>query len=247
MRIFAIADLHLSISTPSKTMEVFEGNWVSYQEKLQKNWPTVVSAEDIVLIAGDISWAMRLEEALIDLKWLDQLPGKKILLKGNHDYWWPSKKKLREALPSSFTFIQDNVLMYDNIAICGARLWDDPDCDCSDLLHFTPSEYVKEKEIDPQQEEKILAKELHRLEQSLMQIDGSAEIRICMTHYPPISSKLYSSRASELIERYKIDYCVFGHLHNLAPELSVFGSHKGTEYIFVAADYLSFTPKLIWG
>ncbi len=247
MKIFAIADLHLSISTPDKTMEVFEGNWIHYQERLLENWPKVVSAEDIVLIAGDISWAMHLEEALIDLRWLDKLPGTKVLLKGNHDYWWPSKKKLRDALPPSFTFIHDSPLLFGDVAICGARLWDDPDCDCSDLLNFIPSEYVKDKEKDPELEKKILEKELHRLEQNLSQIDGKAKLKICMTHYPPISSKLSPSRASELIERYQIDYCVFGHLHNVEEGKNVFGSHRGTEYVFVAADYLSFTPKLLIG
>jgi predicted phosphohydrolase len=247
MKIFAIADLHLAISIPEKTMEVFGGNWLRYQELIQENWPKVVSQEDIVLIAGDISWAMHWEEALIDLQWLDKLPGKKVLLKGNHDYWWPSKKKLETGLPPSFTFIHDKPLLINNIAIAGARLWDDPDCDCSDFFNYVPSEYVKEKERDLELDAKILQKELYRLEQNLAQMDGSAEVRICMTHYPPISSKLYPSRASELIERYKIDYCVFGHLHNIEPKRSVFGSHRGTEYIFVAGDYLGFTPKLIFG
>lgn len=246
MKIFAIADLHLAISTPEKTMEAFGSSWTNYHERLQKNWQQTVAKEDLVLIAGDISWALHLQDALKDLEWLNQLPGTKILLKGNHDYWWPSTKKLQEILPQGMTFIHNNALTFQDVAIGGARLWDDHDFSLEDLVSFKPSPLVKQKKVDLAQEKRLFEKELLRLENSLSQMNKEAKIKICMTHYPPLPNNLADSKASKIIESHDIDFCVFGHLHNVETKNPIFGKKGKTTYFFVAADYLGFMPKLIF-
>lgn len=245
MKVYAIADLHLAISTPSKTMEVFGDSWKDYQPRIKDHWQSLVTTKDLVLIPGDITWALHLEEAAIDLKWIDELPGQKVILKGNHDYWWPSNKKLSELLPPSIQFVNNNALKIGDLAIGGSRLWDDPDFTCEDIVEFIPSPLVKPKKIDPEHEKQIFEKELIKLENSLKQLDKTAPIRICLTHYPPLPNNLKESRASKIIEDYNCQYCIFGHLHNVKSKDKIFGKREKTDYIFVAADYLKFVPKLI--
>ena len=122
MNVWSLSDLHLSISTPSKDMAVFGAVWEGYMAKIEANWKKLVEQEDLVLIAGDTSWAMKLEDALIDLKWIDNLPGTKVLIKGNHDYWWNSVTKIREALPKSLHIIQNDVFDFQDYSIGGTRL-----------------------------------------------------------------------------------------------------------------------------
>lgn len=246
MDIYAIADLHLAISTPDKTMEVFGLGWSDYQNRIKNNWEKIVKQQDLVLLPGDITWAMNFEDALIDLRWIDKLPGKKIMIKGNHDYWWPSNKKLSENLPSSINFIHNNYIQVnEDLVIGGTRLWDDPSFNCDDIIDFIPSPLVKEKHLDQQKEEKTFEKELMRLENSLKLLPTNAKIKICMTHYPPLPPSLQPTRGSSIIEKYDIDYCLFGHLHNVHTKEKLFGRRKQTDYIFVAADYLEFVPKKI--
>ena len=125
MKIFAISDLHLSNSC-DKPMDIFGGNWEGYTDKIIQNWNKRVGTEDLVLIAGDISWAMKLEEAQADLDWIDKLPGRKIIIKGNHEYWWKSISAVREILPQSIMAIQNDAIKIDDFIICGTRGWTVP-------------------------------------------------------------------------------------------------------------------------
>jgi predicted phosphohydrolase len=146
MSIFAIADLHLCFGCPDKTMEVFGKDWEKYLEKIKENWQNIVKKEDLVLIAGDLSWGKNLEEASFDLKWLDSLNGEKLIIKGNHDYWWPSSyKKLQKNLPPSFHSIQNNVFNWNDVSIGGARLWDSEEYNFDEYIRFQENPYTSKK------------------------------------------------------------------------------------------------------
>lgn len=242
MKIFALADLHLSFSCPEKDMAFFGKTWEGYTDKIEKNWKQKISEKDLVLIAGDISWAMN-DEVQIDLAWIDKLPGKKVLIKGNHDYWWGSLKKVYQYLPPSISVIQNNTFEYKNISIGGSRLWDTQEYNFSQFIDFqdNPKEN-KEKLIQQELQEKLFERELKRLELSLANLNPKAKMRIAMTHYPPISFDLKESKASKILERYKIDVCIFGHLHNIKKEASLFGEKNGVRYQLTSCDYLNFDP-----
>ncbi len=240
MSIWVISDLHLAFGAPEKTMEVFGKQWEGYPEKIKRHWERLVMPDDLILIPGDISWAKHLEDALIDLRWIDALPGKKLLLKGNHDYWWASKKKLEEKLPPSISCLQQDAFTWNDIALGGARLWDTVEY----TFQLIPSQKSLPKltEEERNQQEKIYDRELGRLERSLSQLNPSARYRIAMTHYPPLGPDLKPSRAATLLETYKIDICVFGHLHNIPTHSSLFGEKNGVRYLLTAADYIDFKP-----
>ncbi len=240
MAIWVIGDLHLAFSVPDKTMEVFGKQWEAYSEKIKRHWEHLITPDDLVLIPGDISWASHLEDALIDLRWIDALPGKKLLLKGNHDHWWSSKKKLKEKLPPSLFCLQQDTFTWNDVAIGGARLWDTVEY-AFDLIpsqHDLPTLTEEERH----QQEKIYDRELGRLERSLSQLDPSARYRIAMTHYPPLGLDLKPSRATTLFEAYQVDISVFGHLHHLPANSSLFGEKNGIHYLLTAADYINFKP-----
>jgi predicted phosphohydrolase len=231
-------------------MEAFGPSWQSYAQKIETNWKKLISHDDLVLIPGDISWAMRLEDALIDLKWIDALPGTKMILRGNHDYWWSSSAKLAKIMPPSIRFIQNNALTWNGIAIGGSRLWDTPEYQFNDFIVFqenprarakTPQDLAQEKE----EEQRIFSRELERLKLSLSQLDKNAKIKIAMVHYPPIGADLNPSEASKILENFQIDYCVFGHLHNVREGALPFGEARGVKYLFTSCDYLNFTPLKI--
>lgn len=255
MSIWALSDPHLAFGVPSKTMESFGPTWEKYAERIALHWQERVASEDLVLIPGDISWAMRLEEALIDLDWIDRLPGKKVLLKGNHDHWWGSLAKLQALLPSSIQVVQNNSLTFTTktgkkIAIGGSRLWDSSEYTFDPFIEFreNPLARHKSKEEIAQEEEnseKIFNRELERLRLSLKQLDPMASIRIAMTHYPPIGPDLAPSRACAILEEFKIDYCIFGHLHNVKSGSLPFGKARGVKYIFASCDYINFSPIFI--
>jgi predicted phosphohydrolase len=247
MTIWAISDLHLAFSVPEKSMEAFGPSWKDYAAKIQMHWQRLVSPEDLVLIAGDISWAMRLEEALKDLLWIEALPGKKIILRGNHDYWWQSPAKMAKVMPPSIQFLQNNALKWNNVAIGGSRLWDTPEYHFNDYIEFqenprarpkTSEGIAKEKE----EGEKIFTRELQRLRLSLSQLDNQAAVKIAMVHYPPVDALLHPSRASQILEEFQINFCVFGHLHNVRKNALPFGKARGVNYLFTSCDYLEFAP-----
>ncbi len=248
MAIWAIADLHLSFGVPNKQMDVFGPQWVGYTHKIEQAWKTSITPDDLVLIAGDISWAKFVEEARPDLEWIDHLPGTKVLLKGNHDYWWGSLSKLKTILPPSCHLIQNNSWMWKDVAIAGTRLWDVPGIGFASLIDFKQYECTKaltESDESPDSI-KIYQRELGRLEMSLKSIPPHAKKRIVMTHYPPIGPDFQETEASRLLEKYQVDICVFGHLHNVKPGLKLFGEHHGVQYFLTACDYLEdFKPVRI--
>lgn len=247
MAIWVLSDVHLAFGVPGKTMEVFGPAWHDYANKIKQNWGRVVRKDDLVLIPGDISWAMHLEEAMKDLDWIDQLPGDKLILRGNHDYWWPSASKLKGILPPSIHFIHNNAFNWNGITFGGSRLWDTAEYSFGDVTEFVENPRAKMKTAEElaakkEEAERIFVKELERLKLSLEQLDPKASLRVALTHYPPIGKDLRPSRASAILEDFKIDICVFGHLHNIRENSLPFGEARGVRYVFASADYLGFTP-----
>lgn len=247
MSVWALSDPHLAFGVPEKTMEAFGPSWHKYAEKIEANWKKTISPEDLVLLPGDISWAMHLDEALIDLQWIDALAGTKVILRGNHDYWWSSNAKLQKIMPSSIHFIHNNVFLWKEIAIGGSRLWDTPEYSFNAFIEFqeNPRERIRMAEDQVRQreeEERIFIRELERLKLSLSQVPKEAKYKIAMTHYPPIGANLAPSRASTILEAFGIDFCVFGHLHNVRKGSLPFGKARGVNYLFTSCDYLDFVP-----
>ncbi len=245
MNIWAFSDLHLSLGNPDKSMEFFAGAWENYVEKIQKGWEKVVGKEDLVLIAGDISWACKLEKALIDLEWIGKLPGRKLMVKGNHDYWWTNKNKIKGSLPSSIEVLQNDSWEEGDIGVAGSRLWDTQEFHFDSIVEkvHNPRAFRREKELN--QDEKIFVRELMRLEKSLKSLSFKAKRRIVMTHYPPIGVDLKPSRASSLLEKYEVDICIFGHLHNVKKNRKLFGKKGRVSYFLTSCDFLSFEPLLL--
>lgn len=198
MKIFAISDLHMSISC-DKPMNVFGGNWDNHMQKIQSDWQAKVSDEDLVLIPGDISWAMNLNEALLDLDSIKALPGKKIMIKGNHDYWWSSLSRLKEGLPEGFYALQNDAVRFDGVCICGSRGW------------LVPG-FAEFKEHD----NKLYLREAERLKLSLFaasKIKQDGDKLICMTHFPPFNFKKEDNLFTQIFEKNRVDKVVYGHLH----------------------------------
>lgn len=248
MSVWAIADLHLAISDPLKLMDYFGEPWIHYTEKIKKNWNELVKAEDLVLIPGDISWAMKPEQAKIDLDWIHQLPGTKIMLRGNHDFWWTSLKQVEKILPPSIHVIQNNAWQWQDFCIGGTRLWDSTEYNFNPYIQFVKNERAKvlvEQVNDSAQNQTIFQRELARLELSLKEMNKKPGRRIVMTHYPPISADLQESSSALMLEKYNVSLCVFGHLHNVKKEMPMFGTRKGIPYILASADYIDFKPILI--
>ena len=241
MSIWAIGDLHLSFGTEHKEMSVFGPAWERHVDLLEASWDSSVAPNDLVLIPGDISWAMRLEEAIPDLEWIDKRPGVKVIIKGNHDYWWGSISKVRKALPPSIHALQHDVFCLNSIAIGGTRLWDSPDVDCRELIAM--KEGVGIAPPEKKDEEEIFRRELNRLELSLRLIPKDAAIKIAMTHFPPIGPSLAPTMASALFEQYGVQIVAFGHLHSFKEGLGpLFGTARGVRYVLCSGDYLRFAP-----
>ncbi len=249
MAIWAIADLHLSFGVPNKQMDIFGSHWKGYTEKIEKHWRSSIAPEDLILIPGDISWALQVEEAQPDLEWIDRLPGTKVLIKGNHDYWWHSLSKLKSILPRSCHFIQNNSWTWQDVSIAGTRLWDVPGLNFNDIIDFKMNGRNEKPLIekdDSVESQKIYQREMGRLEMSLKSMNPLSKKRIVMTHYPPIGPALQETEVSRLLEKYQVDICVFGHLHNVKPGLQLFGQHRGVMYYLTACDYLEdFKPLKI--
>ena len=240
MSIFAIADLHLStLESTDKSMEVFGKRWKDYVGRLEKSWRSIVAESDTVVIPGDISWALSLEEAVSDLKFIDSLPGKKILGKGNHDFWWSTMKKHSELFQkneiNTISFLFNNAHEADGIIIAGTRGWyyDEEATNIPDGTDF----------------EKIVRRETQRLKMSLAEARrlsdaaGGREIVVFM-HFPPIWNGKESESIIELLTEYGIKRVFYGHIHGnytVEPEFV----HKGIKMSIISADYLEFVPKII--
>ncbi len=230
MRMYAIADLHLSFSSPDKAMDIFGGQWIEHWKKVMKNWDRIVEPDDLVIIPGDISWALKFEDALEDIKWIHERPGKKILVKGNHDLWWTSISKLN-ALYSDVFFLQNNFAGCGNgWAVCGTRGWV-----CPGDREFS------------EHDEKIYKREILRLESSLLQAkENGYEKIIGVLHYPPTNEKHEESGFTELFSKYNVANVVYGHLHG--PDVCIKGLqgvHNGVNYILTSLDHVRAIPKLI--
>ena len=244
-KIWALADLHLAKSVPSKNMAVFGPEWEGYMDKMAAAWREVVHQDDLVLLPGDISWAMKLEEAKIDLQWIADLPGTKVMIRGNHDYWWSSAKKMSQIFPPSVNFIHNTAFHWHDVAIGGTRLWDTPEYNFNGYVHFQENPKARPPAEVQVNEEAIFERELERLRLSLKQMNPVARVKIAMIHYPPISADLRPSRTSAILEEFGIHICVFGHLHNLKKDKPLFGEVRGVRYHLTAADYLDFRPLSI--
>jgi uncharacterized protein len=170
-----------------------------------------------------------------------------VILKGNHDYWWPSNAKLDAALPSSIHYIHNNTFQWKDVTLGGSRLWDTEEYSFNSFIEFVenPRER-KENKTSLEENKKIFQKELERLRRSLERLNPKASLRIALTHYPPIGADLEPSKASNILKEFNIDICVFGHLHSIKEKSLPFGSKDGTEYIFASADYLAFMPIKIY-
>ncbi len=223
MAIYAIGDLHLS-GYSDKPMDIFGAQWNDHANKIRDSWLKKVNNDDAVLIPGDISWAMTLEEAMIDLEWIADLPGKKYLIRGNHDYWWGSITRLN-SLFDSMSFIQNNFFTYREYAICGTRGWN-----CPNHYKFT------------NHDEKIYLREVSRLEMSLntAKKSGYANI-IVMLHYPPTNDKLEPSLFTEVLEKYNVRHVIYGHLHGeTSYGAGLKGIYNGINYYLTSCDYAGF-------
>jgi predicted phosphohydrolase len=228
MQIYAIADLHLSL-TSEKPMDVFGEAWRGHAEKLERNWRERVQEDDLVLVPGDISWAMQLSAALPDLSFIGSLPGKKILLKGNHDYWWSAIGRVRSSLPDGMRALQNDSIVENGIGICGSRGWL-----CPGSNNFSA------------EDQKIYLRELDRLSLSLSSLPA-VETKIAMLHFPPFTDKEKGSGFTERLEAAGVQIVVYGHLHGEANRYAFEGERNGIYYHCVAADKLDFMPKLIYG
>lgn len=231
--IYSISDLHLSTNT-DKSMEVFGPSWFGYMDKIRERWLQTVKEEDTVIIGGDISWEMKLEDCVSDFEYLNSLPGRKILFKGNHDYWWETLSKMNAFAESNgfstIEFCNNNAFLVEDTAICGSRWWIDPTCD----------DFKKE-------DEKISAHEFSRIESSLMSAYAlNAGNTVAVLHYPPFTESGYVNEGiSALFKKYNVKKCIYGHLHGLGLSKAKEGVEDGVEYILTSADFLEFTPKEI--
>lgn len=210
-------------------MDRFGSQWKNHPEKIQKNWEKLVKETDTVLLPGDLSWGMKEEEALVDLAFIHRLPGKKIITVGNHDYWWNSTSKLN-ALYDNMIFVKNSHTGYEDMAICGSRGWVCP----NDKLFLD-------------QDKKLYNREVNRLALSLESAAKAGFKRmLVMLHYPPTNDKKEPSGFTQLIHSYPVCGVVYGHLHGVTRyPCSYTGLVDGVHYHLVAADYLSFTPKII--
>lgn len=225
--IYAIADLHLDY-TKEKDMGVFGDNWEDYENRIFKNWEKI-REDDLVLIPGDISWALRLEDAKIDLDRIDRLAGRKILLKGNHDYWWISLNKLSKLGLETIGFLQNNSFVYKNTRICGTRGWISTD----------------EKDFSDH-DRKVFDRELARLELSLQdKVSESYDETIVIMHYPPFFKDGRPNEFEDIFHKYGVSKVIYGHIHGPRAHYMPEGQIHGVEYFCVSADKLAFDPVII--
>lgn len=225
--IYAIGDLHFDHSN-EKPMDVFGENWINHQEKIIHNWRKVVKEKDLVLVPGDISWALKLTDAVPDLKLIDNLPGHKLFIKGNHDYWWESISRLNALELQSITFIRNNAYTYKNIGIGGTRGWMSRDSEGFD-----------------EGDEKIYKRELLRLDASLSAISDNVTKKIAMLHYPPFDSKLRPNEFVEVLLEHSVDTCIYAHLHADGHRYAVEDCISGIKFQLVSSDFLDFKLKII--
>lgn len=243
MAIYAISDLHLALGV-NKPMDVFGDDWSGYMEKIKENWRNTVNDMDTVLLPGDFCWAINLEEADADFAYLADLPGRKIISKGNHDYWWSTKNKIQKWLDSkgirNIDILHNNAFKVENTIICGTRGWHSPGDD-----EFGPADM------------KIYLRELERLKLSLeagralqrktTELAAPTEPELfVMMHYPPLDAKKRTSGFTDILQQYGVKQCIYGHLHDRSRYSAVQGDVDGVYYRLVSADHLRFQPYQLY-
>ena len=227
MALYAIGDLHLCLGAP-KPMDVFGGAWVGYMDKLREGM-SVIRPEDTTVLMGDLSWALDLESAKADFQWINSIPGRKIILKGNHDYWWSTAAKFQKfCLENGFSqmhILNNNCFEYGGYAICGTRGW-----------------YYEENR-GTAHDEKVFKRELIRLEASLK---AAGELpKLVFLHYPPRNKGYECPEILELLQRYGVRRCFYAHLHGPSHKLALEGCWDAVEYALLAADFINFVPQRI--
>ena len=227
MALYAMGDLHLCLGAP-KPMDVFGGAWVGYMEKLKRGL-SVITGDDTLILMGDLSWALDLNSAVADFAWINEIPGRKIILKGNHDYWWSTQAKFTKfCLENGFSdlnLLNNNCYFYDDWAICGTRGW------------------FFEEERSGDHDEKVFRRELIRLEASL-KAAGDRE-KMVFLHYPPRYKGYTCREILDLLKSYGVRRCFYGHLHGASHKLAMEGTWDGIEYRLLSADYLNFQPYIV--
>lgn len=226
MKVFAVSDLHLP-GNQDKPMDIFGGNWSGHLQKIKSDWSQKVGAEDVVLIAGDISWAMTLDDALSDLASLSDLPGKKVFIRGNHDFWWSGITAVRRSAPDdSFYFLQNDCVRFDGVVVCGSRGWL-----CPGSADFTDAD------------RKIYDREGERFRlvfQSVQKIRQEGDKLVCMIHYPPFNPKREESHFTQMFEKNGADKVVYGHIHGNAGAYPMRLMQGDIEYVLTSCDLLGF-------
>lgn len=238
MAVFAISDLHLSTDNPSKAMDVFGDRWKDYTNKIEKNWKKIVSNNDTVIIPGDISWASSLNDALSDLIFLNSLPGKKIISKGNHDFWWSTASKLNSFFAEhhldTLNILSNNAILAEDYIITGTRGWfTDP----SSQVTAQPTDYKK-----------IINRESIRLRLALTEADKLRNLYdkeiLAFFHFPPIWKDFCDESTFDMLVEFGVKKCYFGHIHGCYNVPDKY-EHRGISITMISADYLRFEPKLI--
>ena len=233
MSLFALSDTHLSLYN-DKPMDIFGNRWQSYAQKLDKGWKAVVTDKDTVGIAGDVSWGISLEEAKLDLKYIDSLPGKKIISKGNHDYWWSTASKINKFFEengiTTISCMHNNAFVVDNVTVCGTRGW------------FSEGKNApREADFD-----KIVAREAGRLEFSIkegLKLSENNEI-VVFLHFPPVYNDYVCDEILDVLHKYNVKRVFYGHIHGVynLPQTIIY---DGIEFSITSADYLNFVPLLV--
>lgn len=226
MKVFAVSDLHLP-GNQQKPMDVFGGNWTGHFEKIKEDWRARVGEDDVVLIAGDISWAMALSDGLDDLRAMRGLPGKKVFVRGNHDFWWSGITALRRSAPDdTFFFLQNDCVRFDGLVICGSRGWL-----CPGSAEYKP------------EDEKIYLREAERFRlafQAAAKVRQQGDKLLCMIHYPPFNGKKEDSLFTKLFEENGADAVVYGHIHRAAGAYPMECERGGIRYFLTSCDLLGF-------
>lgn len=239
MKVFAISDPHLALSAPYrpgeppsvyKPMDIFGPHWQDYYGVFWENWHHMVGPADTVLMPGDISWAMTLPETVHDFAYLASLPGRIIIVKGNHDYWWQSISQVRAALPPNCLALQHSSVTVGTRVVCGSRGW------------LTPAH----PDFHEAEDGKIYQRELLRLRMALQEGAKSGLKPVALLHYPPLSQQNEENGMLALLREFSVRLCVYGHVHSLVAKNVVEGEYRDIELVNASCDRLSFTPRLLW-
>jgi len=239
MSLFVISDLHLSLSHPEKSMEIF-GGWKGYIDILKTNWQNTVSPTDTVVIPGDISWATRLQDTFEDFNFLNSLNGTKIISKGNHDYFWTTQKKVLDFFQNSgfstLNLLHNNFYKYQNYGICGSRGW----------INIEGETETKTGSIVDN--DKVMAREVQRLEVSISLAEAEGLTPIVFLHYPPIFASNYNYDILDVLYRHNIQDCYYGHLHGKKNhKYAINGERDGINFHLISGDFIQFKPvKIMW-